>query len=221
MLFQPIEESSRNYFGKQLSSIDGQPSKDQVSTASNHLHLLLRFYALLSVSAAAVGPTVAPMLLGIVAGSRWTASGAGEVLGKYCYYIPLLAVNGVTEAFISAVASRSELNRQSIWMVAFSVGFALAGYLFLRVFEMGAEGLVWANVINMAVRIIWSFDFIGRYLGARGSHLSMSSILPQRATIAYGVGTAALLHQIKRGLTGGLIDFVKVGAVAGLYVVML
>lgn len=221
MLFQPIEESSRNYFGKQLSAIDGDPNKTQVQVASNHLHLLLRFYSLLSISAAVIGPTIAPVLLSIVAGSRWSSSGAGEVLGKYCYYIPLLAINGVTEAFISAVASRSELNRQSIWMVAFSIGFAAAGYMFLTVFEMGAEGLVWANVINMAFRVLWSFVFIRKYLSTHGSHLNLEVLTPQPTTIAAGFGTAAVLHQSSSRPIEGIWDIVKIGFVAGLYVVIL
>lgn len=217
IIFQPVEESCRNYFGKQLSSADGQPSKQLVSTASANLHNILRFYVLLSISAASLGPTIAPLLLGIIAGSRWTSSGAAEVLARYCYYIPLLAINGVTEAFISAVASKSELNNQSAWMLAFSIGFATAGYVFLKVFELGAQGLVWANVINMVLRIVWSAHFIQNYLSCRGSRLSLESIMPKSATVAIGVGTAALLARMH--FTGGLVDLIKSGCVAFLYAV--
>lgn len=221
MVFQPIEESSRSYFGKLLSSIERQPSSKDVRTASEHLHTLLRGYVILSISAAAVGPTVAPMLLNIVAGSRWMASGAGEVLGKYCYYIPLLAVNGVTEAFISAVATESELNRQSVWMLAFSLGFAAAGWVFLSALNLGAEGLVWANVINMALRIIWSCSFISSYLMRNGSHFSISKIAPHPATVAVGVATATVLFRIQRGFTGILWDFAQPSLVSGVYVILL
>lgn len=221
MVFQPIEESSRNYFGKLLSSIDGPPSEDSVKSASKDLHSLLRLYLLLSLSAASVGPTVAPLLLNIIAGSRWMSSGAGDVLSKYCYYIPLLAVNGVTEAFVSSVATQKELNRQSIWMLSFSVGFAMAGYVFLRVFELGAEGLVWANVINMAVRILWSTNFINNYLKRRGSKLMISKMLPQSTSIALSVCTAAMMSQIKASFAGGLGDLVKSGLMGVSFVVLL
>jgi oligosaccharide translocation protein RFT1 len=221
MVFQPIEESSRNYFGKLLSTVDGKPSKAIIESGSRNLHSLLRFYVLLSVSAVSVGPTIAPLLLKLVAGSRWTSTGAGNVLASYCYYIPLLAVNGVTEAFISSIATESELNRQSMWMFAFSVGFAAAGYVFLRLFDMGAEGLVWANAINMALRILWSSSFIGAYLKRNGSRFSMPAMMPQPATIAVGVSTAAVLSQMQAKFTGGAIDILKSAVVAGAFIVLL
>jgi oligosaccharide translocation protein RFT1 len=221
MVFQPVEESSRNYFGKLLSTVDGKPSKAVIESGSRNLHTLLRFYVLLSMSAISVGPTIAPLLLNLVAGSEWTSTGAGEVLAKYCYYIPLLAVNGVTEAFISSIATESELNRQSAWMFAFSVGFAAAGYVFLRLFDMGAEGLVWANAINMALRILWSCTFISAYFKRNGGHFSMSAIMPQLATVAVGVSTAAVLSQMQAKFTGGATDIIKSGMVAGVFIILL
>jgi oligosaccharide translocation protein RFT1 len=221
MVFQPIEESSRNYFGKLLSTVDRKPSKAMIESGSRNLHSLLRFYILLSVSAVSVGPTIAPLLLNLVAGSEWTSTGAGEVLAKYCYYIPLLAVNGVTEAFISSIATESELNRQSAWMFAFSVGFAAAGYVFLRLFDMRAEGLVWANAINMLLRILWSSNFISAYLKRNGSRFSMLSMMPQPATLAVGVITAAVLSQMQVKFTGAVIDIIKSGVVGGAFIVLL
>jgi oligosaccharide translocation protein RFT1 len=221
IVFQPIEESSRNYFGKLLSTVDGKPSKAVVESGSSSLHNLLRFYVLLSISVVSVGPTIAPLLLNVVAGSRWASSGAGDVLAKYCYYIPLLAVNGVTEAFISSIATESELNRQSSWMLAFSLGFAAAGYVFLQLFDMGAEGLLWANAINMVLRILWSSIFIKAYLERNGSHLSIVTMMPRPATIAAGVSTAAVLAQMHGKSTGGVIDIIKSGLVAGAFILLL
>lgn len=221
MLFQPIEESSRNYFAKLLSAIDTKPSRDRVQSASQHLHTLLRGYMLMSLFTVVIGPTIAPLLLKLVAGPRWTSTGAGDVLAIYCYYIPFLAINGVTEAFISAVASKSELNRQSAWMLAFSVGFAVAGYIFLSVLDMGAKGLVWANISNMAIRILWSTRFIAEYLGRSGSHLRLSEILPQPASIAVGLGTVAVLPQLQQKAIDGLLDLIKIGFATGIFIILL
>jgi oligosaccharide translocation protein RFT1 len=220
MVFQPIEESSRNYFGKLLSTVDAKPSKAVIESGSRSLHNLLRFYILLSISAVTVGPTVAPLLLNVVAGSTWVDIGAGDVLAKYCYYIPLLAVNGVTEAFISSIATESELNRQSAWMFAFSIGFAVAGYVFLRLLDLGAEGLVWANTVNMGLRILWSSNFIKSYLKRNGSHLNISAMMPRPVTIAVGVSTAAVLAQMQGTFTGGALDFIKSGLVAGAFIIL-
>jgi oligosaccharide translocation protein RFT1 len=221
LVLQPIEESSRNYFGKLLSSVDGSPSKDLIMKARKNLHTLLRSYILLSVCVLAIGPKVAPLLLKIVAGSAWIHSGAGHVLATYCFYIPLLAINGLTEAFVSSVATKSEVNRQSLWMLAFSAGFAGAAYVFLRVLDLGAEGLVWANTLNMVFRIAWSTAFIASYMKRHGTQLQLGAILPKPMTIAVGVGAYAVLTQVESTFTGGILDIVKSGAVAGALAILL
>ena len=220
LILQPIEESSRNYFGKLLSSSNGTPPKAIIEKARNNLQSLLRAYVLLSVCVLAVGPTIAPLLLKIVAGSRWTSSGAGHVLATYCYYIPLLAINGLTEAFVSSVATEKEVNRQSAWMLAFSAGFGGAAFFFLRFLDLGAEGLVWANVLNMVLRIVWSTGFISSYMGRNGTKLEFGSLLPKSLTVAAGVGTAAVIRQMETTFTGGIADILKTGVVAGTFLVV-
>jgi oligosaccharide translocation protein RFT1 len=221
LVLQPVEESSRNYFGKLLSAVSSDPSKDLIIKARNNLHTLLRSYVLLSVCILSVGPTIAPLLLKIVAGSRWKDSGAGDVLATYCYYVPLLAINGLTEAFVSSVATKSEVNRQSVWMLAFSAGFASAAYFFLSVLQLGAKGLVWANVLNMFFRIIWSSAFIQAYLKRNETSLEIRSLIPRPITIAAGVGTYAVLAQLASTFTGGIIDILKSGIVAVVFVIVL
>lgn len=165
----------------------------------------------------ALGPTVAPLLLKIVAGSRWTTSGAGHVLATYCYYIPLLAINGLTEAFVSSVATESEVNEQSVWMLVFSAGFGGAAFIFLKFLDLGAEGLVWANVLNMVFRIIWSTAFISSYLQRNGTKLEYGTLMPKPLTIAAAVGTAAILQQMETGFTGGIADLLKSGPAASVF----
>ncbi|KAI9878816.1 MAG: Oligosaccharide translocation protein rft1, partial [Pleopsidium flavum] len=216
MLFQPIEESSRNVFGKLLSpDASGKPDFKGVRAAKGYLCDILRLYGLLSILVAALGPTIAPLLLRLVAGSRWSSTSAGDVLATYCYLIPLLSLNGITEAFISSVATNAELQRQSIWMFAFSVGFASAGYIFLRVLEWGAVGLVWTNVVNMLFRIIWSWAFIKDFFRRNGDSLQVSNNLPTAGTRLVGFAAAAILVGVRKTFNGGFADLVKSGGVAG------
>ena len=174
MLFQPIEETSRTLFSRFGSFQATRPSEKEkgASTglfqAKSVLQDILKLYSLLSLIAITVGPTLAPTLLRIVAGSRWADSGAAEVLSTYCYYIPLLAINGVTEAFVSAVASTAELRTQSVYMGVFFVGFAASAYVFLRILDLAASGLIFANCVNMILRISWSLSFVRGYFRERG-----------------------------------------------------
>jgi oligosaccharide translocation protein RFT1 len=165
MLFQPIEESSRNMFARVCapSSSTNRISKDGVREAKSMLSNILRLYGIIALVACVLGPTLAPLLLRLVAGNRWADGEASEVLATYCYYIPLLAVNGITEAFVAAVATNSELYTQSLLMGGFFAGFAGAAYVFLHVLQLGAQGLVYSNCVNMGLRIMFNTWFISRY----------------------------------------------------------
>ncbi|KAK5628724.1 hypothetical protein RRF57_004439 [Xylaria bambusicola] len=216
LVFQPIEESSRNYFSKLISlpsistmgekTQDKTAAKTQVHKARKDLQALLKFYVLLSVVVVSIGPYAAPLLVQIVAGPRWSGSGAGAVLARYCLYIPLLAVNGVAEAFVSSVATKSEVHRQSLWMGAFSCVFAIAGFVSLRVLNLGAAGLVYANAINMTCRIIWSGAFISQYFRLNGIDFGWSELVPN-GTGLYVLGTAMLWGALLRaGISVGNIS---------------
>ncbi|KOS19902.1 Oligosaccharide translocation protein RFT1 [Escovopsis weberi] len=189
LLFQPVEESSRAYFSRLLSAADAPA----VRTAKRNLHTLLRAYALLSSVIIALGPSAAPPLLALVAGERWASSGAGQVLSTYCFYIPFMAVNGITESFVASVASEAEVHAQSGWMGAFSLAFAATAFLFMRVLGLGAHGLVYANSINMLCRIVWSAAFIARFFKRHGESFSVVSAIPV-SVITASLSTIALLR---------------------------
>ncbi|KAI0867909.1 oligosaccharide translocation protein RFT1, variant [Hypoxylon argillaceum] len=234
LVFQPIEESSRNYFSKLLSSSptpaageeieDKTTAKIQVHRARTDLQALLRFYVLLGVVVVSIGPYGAPLLVQVIAGPRWASSGAGGALARYCLYIPLLALNGVAEAFVSSVATKSEVHRQSLWMGVFSFAFAIAGFVSLRVLDLGAVGLVYANAINMLCRIIWSAAFISYYFRRNDAEFQWVGLVPN-GTALYVMATATLWGALSRaGISVGNVsshvfkDLVVVGAIAVLYV---
>lgn len=221
LILQPVEEMSRNYFGKLLSVPDGKPPKQTIEKAIADLQRLLHAYLLLSVGIVAIGPTIAPLLINLLAGPRWQASGAGNVLAWYCYYIPLLALNGISEAFVSSVATKTEVYKQSIWMAAFSMGFGCAAYLFLGVMDLGAKGLVLANMANMLLRIIWSGVFIKTYCIRHGTKLELRNLLSRPSTISLAVVTYAALAQMEKNFSGRILDLVKTALVALTFVISL
>lgn len=200
LLFQPVEESSRSYFSRLLSSpsssnngdVSSQPSSS-VKEAKRNLHTILRLYILLSSIIVSIGPFAAPALLSIVVGSRWAGSGAGQVLGTYCFYIPFMGLNGITEAFVASVATEAQVHRQSFWMGIFSAVFAASAFLLMSVFPLGAQGLVYANSINMLCRIIWSGAFITGFFKSHGLEFAPASLFPT-TTIAASLSTLGILQ---------------------------
>ncbi|MCJ1339598.1 Oligosaccharide translocation protein rft1 [Bachmanniomyces sp. S44760] len=240
ILFQPIEESSRGVFGRLLSSATSSqsvpssilevPSKDEPSkpspsefltSARDYLRTILHLYSLLSVYVVCVGPTLAPLLLRYIAGPRWTSTSAGSVLAAYCYYIPLLAINGILEAFVSAAAKPAQLRTQSMMMIGFSAGFVGAGYIVLGVYDLGAKGLVLANAINMAMRICWSSTFVREYLREGGADLKLQKILPNKGTLLSGIASALFLNAIGKKFDGHAADFLMTVGIAGVLGILL
>ena len=236
MVFQPIEESSRGVFGRLLGSPDSSSSgavqsKDssdessqkgsqdrdaQFKLARTYLITVLRLYGLLSAFIVCIGPTLAPMLLGIVAGRQWAATSAASVLSLYCYYIPLLAMNGILEAFVSSVASPEVLRTQSMWMVVYSILFGVASYVLLGICELGAHGLVWANGFNMLMRISYSGGFVRGYFIAQDAPLGTAA-LPTATTIFTGLGAALGLRSFASGPDGSFWPLVQVGSIGAAY----
>ncbi|KAL4800092.1 Rft protein-domain-containing protein [Aspergillus venezuelensis] len=198
ILFQPIEESSRTMFSSLLCAKGNKGQQLDVAVAKAHLLSVMRLYMLIAVVIIPLGPTLAPRALHIVGGRRWSAPEVDGLLALYCYYIPFLAFNGIGEAFVSSTASPAELRKQAAWMSLFSVCFASAAYLFLSMGGLGARGLVYANIVNMFIRIVWSFSFIQRYLQQQKTHLSASEFSLRPATYASGAVAAVFLFDVCR-----------------------
>lgn len=228
ILFQPLEESSRSLFGRLLPPQQQRtPSSQKVGPleserrslqqATSYLRSLLHFYTLVSLLSVSLGPTIAPFLLRLIAGRRWTSTAAPAVLAAYCYYIPLLALNGILEAFVSAVATPAQLRQQSAWMLAFSAAFASTGYFVLKVWDVGARGLVLANAINMVLRIWWSWGFVREYFSKKSVDWRIREVLPRVGSAVSGALVAWGLRVLGKDFDGRLGDFVKWAVVAGCY----
>jgi hypothetical protein len=235
MLFQPIEESSRNMFAKLCADTETMPDvkekkdssrvkelKQNLGQASKVLTTILHLYAIISLFAVTLGPSLAPLLLGVVAGKKWSATSAAKVLSTYCYYIPFLAINGVTEAFVAAVATNKELYTQSIAMGIFFTVFAGSAWFFIGQLELGGSGVVLANTVNMGLRIVWNTWFIKMFFGQRGSEFNLAETLPSITSLAPLIIVPTLM-QLQPGIGflgrfGVFGELVSMGAVGGVYV---
>lgn len=262
LVFQPVEESSRNYFSRLLSAgdvVDGEekavvqdsssskgPSEKKfddvktkddnskqsnaaLTTASTTLTRLLRIYTLLTLPLLALGPPAAPLLLTLVAGSHWTAAGAGAALAAYIYYIPLLALNGLLEAFVASVASERDVVAQSAWMAGFFAAFAGCAWVSLGVWGMGATGIVGANGVNMALRIVWAVVYSRRWFADRGGQWDVRGALPGPGAVAAAAVAAQVVRTVVvsgegvvvTGVRDVLWELGKIAAVAVPFVLVL
>ncbi|KAJ5760067.1 hypothetical protein N7520_007223 [Penicillium odoratum] len=216
VIFQPLEESSRNLFSTLLSPDNsGKRNPAQIRVAKGHLIDLLRAYQLLSILIFPLGPIMVPQVLRIIGGSQWTSPLVGDLLSLYCYYIPFLAFNGITEAFVSSAANPREIQRQTAWMGVFSACYALVSYLLLEVWSLGGYGLVLANIVNMLVRTLWSYTFIQSYLRLHGDDLSIMQMSIQPAS--YILGILATVAMVTQRLSGPDQDMIPAVAFSFFY----
>lgn len=195
LVFQPVEESSRNAFGRLLSP-DSRPKKaqgkdpkggQQQRPALQYLADILHFYLIFALPLVTLAPYILPLIVRHILSASWYTPSTASLLSTYCYYIPFMAVNGILDAFVTSVATPAELRRQSLWMVACTAVYGGAAWLLLTKSGLGASGLIWANMVNMALRIVWSLWFIAGCIGENGGGLYdqlLGGALPSITSIA-------------------------------------
>jgi oligosaccharide translocation protein RFT1 len=183
LIFQPIEESSRNIFGRLLPTPESQPSQTQLqstsqsqtptldkshptSVALNHLSTTLKSYVLFSLPLLSILPPLIPIFAPIILSSAWRTPTTTSLLATYIYYIPFLAINGILDAFVTSVASMSQIRDQSIAMAGITAvyGATAWGLLSMDLGISGSQALIYAGMVNMWLRIAWSVVFVHVWL---------------------------------------------------------
>jgi oligosaccharide translocation protein RFT1 len=117
IVFQPIEETLRVFFSRILNNTskdkDPEVKMRSVTQAANALRSLLSVQASLSLIFITFGSAYLPIFLPLFLPQQYMATSAPRILAAWVWYIPVLALNGGLEAFLSSVASPKDLNKQS------------------------------------------------------------------------------------------------------------
>ncbi|KAG8808803.1 Oligosaccharide translocation protein rft1 [Serendipita sp. 399] len=193
IIFQPVEEVARVYFSKTLaictidemdtpskadtrheitrgpSVTNGRPrplSKEQQSAlqqTSATLHTLLLFQSHLLLLLITFLPPYLPILLSHFLSKKYLATTAPSILQAYAYYLPMMSLNGLLEAFAFSVMSPQDIKLQTRWLFATSVCFGASVWLFCEYLGQGEVGLVMANVASLGMRAGWAAIFADRW----------------------------------------------------------
>ncbi|CAH9148927.1 unnamed protein product [Cuscuta epithymum] len=121
----------------------------------------LKLVLLIGLVVIAFGPSYSYSLIRLLYGRKWSDGEATKVLQCYCLYVIVLAMNGTSEAFLQAVATKEKLKRSNGSLLVFSLIYVIANVLLIR--SAGAIGLILANSLNMILRIVYSAVFIKEY----------------------------------------------------------
>uniref|UniRef100_A0A1D1ZJ87 Protein RFT1 homolog n=1 Tax=Anthurium amnicola TaxID=1678845 RepID=A0A1D1ZJ87_9ARAE len=170
LVFLPFEESAYATFAKFAS----EQSPHRVVRLGTALMEALKLVTLIGLVVIVFGPSYSYSLTRILYERKWSDGDASIALRYYCLYVVLLAMNGTSEAFVHAVADKSQLKRSNNAMVIFSLIYMLLNMTLVQ--YAGAIGLITANSINMILRIIYSAMFIKHYF--QGSSFAFHRCLP-------------------------------------------
>lgn len=199
LVFQPIEESLRLSFTRLLSDRSG----GNILKSFTVLLYLCLFYLNLTVLIALGGYTNAAYLLRLLIGgklSKWALSNVFEIFPQYILYIPFLAFNGILEAVFSSISYERDVRRFSGFMTFLTVVVLGFLYLFISHLEMGLSGLIYANVINMTLRVAYCSQYIVQFYRKNGIAISVSHIV-YRSLFALVLGL--VLHVSQYYILGG------------------
>jgi len=224
IIFLPMEETSRLFFSKTLSSPDAgsgsAQSTDSLQSASDVLNTLLLFDTHLALFFLTLGPPLVPTLLTFLLPRRYLATSAPRVLVGYCAYLPVMAFNGILEAFFASTAEQTDLRRQAQAMLIFSAAFLLAALGFVRGLGWGEVGLVYANTVNLLLRAGYCWVYVRRYFSDRGQPgmASLRQASPPLAVWATFVAAAAVVRASEARMDDSLrgnLTHIAVGAACG------
>ncbi|KAL5569881.1 hypothetical protein UlMin_026456 [Ulmus minor] len=188
MVFLPFEESTFATFARSAS--ENHPDKKR--KLGSCLMEALKLVLLIGILFIAFGPSYSYSLIRLLYGQRWSDGEASTVLKYYCLYIIVLAMNGTSEAFLHAVATENQIKRSNNSLVVFSVIYVAMNVLLIR--SAGAVGLIVANTINMALRILYSGVFIKSFFQGSSS-FSFYKCLPSGWTILLFSGVITLISE--------------------------
>lgn len=121
ILFSPIEvvhrqEVTHNLFTKDIKATEVQKLLPVLMTVMWSIGLLIAFY----------GQVFSDIAIAWLFGPKWAAlvpstQQAGEILAWYAVYILVMAVNGVSDAVVTAKSTPEDLRRKNYWMLGFSL----------------------------------------------------------------------------------------------------
>jgi oligosaccharide translocation protein RFT1 len=163
ILLQPLEENARLLWSRQAASSKNQPQQEELLRSYTTLVKLVLYVGLVF---GCVAVHYTNLLLNLLAGRTWGSNiEAANVLAAFCVYTAFLALNGMTEAFVYAVASgdtaASEMTK--LGLVHTVTGFTFAVVASVLVTRYGTLGLVAANCVAMFTRSLYSLHFAKRY----------------------------------------------------------
>lgn len=171
-ILRPIEDSSYFYFTQTLSRNTGLENQNtlKVQEAGDFLSKLFRTVSFVGLMAVVFGQSYSRTLLELYGGSDFIQDSLPETLLRlHCLVICLMSINGISEGYMNATNTSSQIDSYNYFMASFSAVFVLLSYQLTVWF--GSVGLIFANFFNMLLRVLYSSNYIR-------NHFKLTSLQP-------------------------------------------
>ncbi|VEU21340.1 DEKNAAC102630 [Brettanomyces naardenensis] len=195
LAFLPIEESVRINVTALFES-QTLTSGDKKRLLNESLSIVLKVYIYMLSLLLLFASSSTEFLVGILFRSFQNRNELVSSFKLYWLYVPLLAVNGISEALFNSIFnSPTDVNQYSTLMLVNSLIFFANVLFLLQYCELGLKGLILGNMINMSIRIGYSWYRLRQFIGLQGLQLkryvgfALACILVHLAqTIAFANG---------------------------------
>eukprot|EP01138_Halocafeteria_seosinensis_P002647 gb/GECG01002706.1/.p1 GENE.gb/GECG01002706.1/~~gb/GECG01002706.1/.p1 ORF type:complete len:605 (+),score=42.74 gb/GECG01002706.1/:1-1815(+) len=181
MIFSAMEEISRNMFTKMHSQVTEAKGEKQKRARSQELYTTfgrsLRLMSIVGLLFATFGPPYTHVLTRFLLGPRWAnETNFPMLLGAFCAYMTVMSVNGIAEAFNTAIGNRQEVKHFTLRLLFLLVPYLACHYWFLQ--HYGSLGLVLAMSLQLFVRSLWAMKMAYFWFVEKSVAMEASSLLP-------------------------------------------
>jgi len=187
IIFQPLEETLQLHFSRSPDSPQTRHLLTYILHISSHLLLFLPAFL----------PPILPVILPLLLPARYRQTTAPATLEAYLtYYVPLMSLNGILEAFHASSASPAQIARQARWMIGSSGAFA-GGLWVLGEARVGSteQCLVYASCLSMVVRIVYAGNHARQYF-KKTLPIPITDVLPHPTILAIAAVGAAVVRRL-------------------------
>lgn len=170
IIFQPLEENGRLLFSTQHAVINDSREREDIKALREQTEAyeetycgLIKLVVYIGLIFASLGANYTSLLIRILAGSKWGSNPeAAKALSAFCFYIALMSLNGMTEAFVYGAANSKEVGQLTVAHGVVGIIFYICAPI-LVLNGGGTIGLIKANGLCMGLRSVYSMYFAAIY----------------------------------------------------------
>ncbi|OAF65496.1 hypothetical protein A3Q56_06788, partial [Intoshia linei] len=159
-LFLPIEDSFYLYISRTRKRCEKAIMETKLSIFKIQLEKIYSLLLYISLIIVTFGWPNASIVLTFYSGKKFVNNYpfSISIFQMYIAYLPFLCINGITESYVFASISSTNLDKYNVKLAKLSIIFIICNIVFG--FLWLSHGLVLAGYLNMICRIIMGFQYI-------------------------------------------------------------